>query len=90
MEAIIVQHEAVFDVAVIGIPHDKWGEQVMAVVIPKEGHDLDGQDIIDFVAPKVAAFKKPKRVEIITADDMPRTTTGKILHRILRDRYGAE
>ena len=90
MEAIIVQHDAVFDVAVIGIPHDKWGEQVMAVVIPRSGHALTGQDIIDFVAPKVAAFKKPKRVEIITPDDMPRTTTGKILHRILRDRYGKE
>ncbi len=89
MEAIIAQHPAVFDCAVIGTPHPKWGEQVMAVVIPKEGQELTGQEIIDFVGPQVAGFKKPKRVEIISADDMPRTTTGKILHRILRDRYGS-
>jgi len=89
MEAIIAQHPKVFDCAVIGTPHPKWGEQVMAVVIPKEGQELTGQEIIDFVAPQVAGFKKPKRVEVIAADDMPRTTTGKILHRILRDRYGS-
>lgn len=90
MEAIIHQHPKVFDCAIIGIPHDKWGEQVMAVVIPKEGETLDPQEIIDYVAPQVASFKKPKRVEIIAADDMPRTTTGKILHRILRERFGGE
>ena len=89
MEELISRHPKVFDVAVIGVPHEKWGELVMAVVVPKEGDTLEGQEIIDFVAPHVAAFKKPKRVEVITADEMPRTVTGKILHRILRDTYGS-
>ena len=90
MEAIIAQHPKVFDCAVIGTPHPKWGEQVMAVVVPKADQELTPQEIVDFVSPQVAGFKKPKRVEVITADDMPRTTTGKILHRILRERYGGE
>ena len=90
MEELIARHPRVFDVAVIGTPHPKWGEQVMAVVIPKEGQELTEQEIRDFVAPHVAGFKKPKRVAIITPDEMPRTTTGKILHRILRERYASE
>ncbi len=90
MEELLSRHPKIFDVAVIGVPHPKWGEAVMAVVIPREGEDLTEQEVIDFIAPQVAGFKKPKRVEIIAPEEMPRTTTGKILHRILRDRYGAE
>jgi acyl-CoA synthetase (AMP-forming)/AMP-acid ligase II len=87
MEEIISRHPKVFDAAVIGTPHPKWGEQVMAVVIAKEGVELDGQEIIDFVAPHVAAFKKPKAVAVIAAEDMPRTATGKIQHHVLKERY---
>ncbi len=87
MEEIISRHPKVFDAAVIGTPHPKWGEQVMAVVIAKDGVELDGQEIIDFVAPHVAAFKKPKSVAVIAAEDMPRTATGKIQHHVLKGRY---
>lgn len=90
LEPLIAAHEAVSDVAVIGVPHAKWGEAVMAVVVLKDGVGLTEQDLIDFVAPQVAAFKKPKRVVFIGANDMPRTVTGKILHRVLRDRYSDE
>jgi len=87
VEAVICSHRGVFDAAVIGLPHDKWGEQVTAVVIPKDGVELTPDDIVAHCADNLAAYKKPKDVKIISQDDMPRTGTGKILHRILRERY---
>jgi len=87
VEEVVSKHPAVYDVAVIGVPHDKWGEAVMAVVVLKEGKSATEKDIIDFAADKLASFKKPKSVRFILPDDMPRTGTGKILHRILRERF---
>ncbi|MGQ9582260.1 MAG: AMP-binding protein [Thermoplasmatota archaeon] len=87
VEEVISKHPAVFDVAVIGVPHEKWGEAVKAVVILKEGRTATEKEIIDFAARSLASFKKPKSVDFIKADEMPRTATGKILHRVLRERY---
>jgi acyl-CoA synthetase (AMP-forming)/AMP-acid ligase II len=87
VEEAIACHPDVFDVAVIGIPDDKWGESVKAVVIPKESKTITSQEIIDFCRDKVAAYKKPKSVEFIKQAEMPRTASGKILHRELRKRY---
>ena len=88
VEEVISRHPAVFDVAVIAIPHDKWGEAVRAVVILKQGKTATEKEIIDFCAEKgLASFKKPKTVDFILPEEMPRTATGKILHRILRERY---
>lgn len=88
VEEVISQHPKVFDVAVIGVPHDKWGEAVKAVVILKEGEKGNENEIIDFCRDKMAGYKKPKSVDFIVQEDMPRTTTGKILHRELRRKYG--
>ena len=88
VEEVISQHPKVFDVAVIGVPHDKWGEAVKAVVIPKDGEEATEQEIMDFCVERMARYKKPKSVDFIERDEMPRTTTGKILHRELRKRYG--
>jgi fatty-acyl-CoA synthase len=85
---VISQHPKVFDVAVIGVPHDKWGEAVKAVVILKEGEKVKEKEIIDFCRDKMAGYKKPKSVDFIRQEDMPRTTTGKIRHRELRKKYG--
>jgi acyl-CoA synthetase (AMP-forming)/AMP-acid ligase II len=90
LENIICQHEAVFDVAVIGVPDDKWGEAVRAVVILKENVTCREEEIIDFCRERVAAYKRPKMVQFIAPDEMPRTSTGKILHRILRERCAGE
>jgi acyl-CoA synthetase (AMP-forming)/AMP-acid ligase II len=85
VEEVIGSHPAVFDTAVISVPDDKWGEKVVAIVIPKE--DIDEKTILDYCRDKLASFKRPKQVIFIKADEMPRTPTGKILHRILREKY---
>jgi acyl-CoA synthetase (AMP-forming)/AMP-acid ligase II len=87
VEEVIHNHPGVFDVAVIGIQDKKWGEAVKAVVILKEGQSATEQEIIDFCRGKMAGFKKPKSVNFIKPDEMPRTGTGKILHRILRENF---
>jgi acyl-CoA synthetase (AMP-forming)/AMP-acid ligase II len=81
-------HTDVKDVAVIGIPHEKWGEQVTAVVVLHEGKKMEPKDVTAWCKGKIAGFKVPKNVYIIPDEEMPRSGAGKILHRILRDRYG--
>lgn len=91
VENTVSRHPAVRDVAVIGIPEQKWGEIVAALVILKDGYqssdDLN-REIMDFCRDKMAGFKRPKAIYFITEEEMPRTGTGKILHRALRERYG--
>jgi acyl-CoA synthetase (AMP-forming)/AMP-acid ligase II len=87
VQQIISSHPDVFDVAVIGLPHEKWGEQVTAIVVPKENTKVDESMIIDFCRDKMAGFKQPKRIIFIKDEEMPRSPTGKILHRILKERY---
>jgi acyl-CoA synthetase (AMP-forming)/AMP-acid ligase II len=91
VENAVGSHPAVKDVAVIGIPHEKWGESVHAVVILHAGHEAsDGlkEEIRKHCRAKVAGFKVPKGIDFIQDHEMPRTGTGKILHRVLRERYG--
>lgn len=91
VENAVGAHEVVKDVAVIGIPDAKWGEAVKAVVVLHEGFqpsDALGKEIMEFCKGKIAGYKRPKSLDFIKDEDMPRTGTGKILHRILRERYG--
>jgi len=90
VEEVIACHEKVFDVAVIGVPDAKWGEKVMAIVVTKENEELSDREIIDFCRDKMAGYKKPKVVKFIKVSDIPRTASGKILHRELRKRFGKE
>ncbi|MBA7494272.1 Long-chain-fatty-acid--CoA ligase [subsurface metagenome] len=85
LEEAIGSHPNVFDVAVIGLPDEKWGDRITAVVIPKGR--IDEKTIIEHCRGKIARFKIPKQVIFIKAEEMPRTNTGKILYRALRERY---
>jgi acyl-CoA synthetase (AMP-forming)/AMP-acid ligase II len=85
VERILQQHPAIYEVAVIGVQSEKWGEEVKAVAVLKEGENVSEQELIDFCEGKLAGFKKPKSVEFI--DKLPRNLTGKILKKELRERF---
>jgi acyl-CoA synthetase (AMP-forming)/AMP-acid ligase II len=88
VENVVGSHEKVKDVAVIGVPHEKWGEQVTAVVVLHEGQTMKAEEVSAWCKGKIAGFKVPKNVVFIKDEEMPRSGAGKILHRILRERYG--
>ena len=85
VENAVFGHPAVADVAVVGVPDDKWGEAVKAIVVMKPGKKATSSDIIGFTRERIAGFKTPKSVEFIEA--LPRNPSGKILRRHLRDPY---
>ncbi len=87
VESAVYGHPAVAEVAVIGVPDDRWGEAVKAVVALKPGAKADPEDIIAFARTRIAAFKAPKSVDFIEA--LPRNASGKILRRELREPYWA-
>lgn len=88
VEAILGGHPGVKDVAVIGVVDQKWGERVHAVIIAHDGVKLAESEILDWCRDRIAGHKRPRSVSFIRDEDMPRTATGKILHRMLRERYG--
>jgi long-chain acyl-CoA synthetase len=85
IENTIHAHPKVWDVAVIGIPHDEFGEQVHAIVQPKPDEDLTEGEIIAWVGENLADYKKPRSVEF--REDFPRDEAGKIRKRDLREAY---
>jgi long-chain acyl-CoA synthetase len=88
VEAVIYKHSGVREVAVFGVPDPKWGELVMACVVPKAGSTLNADDLISFCKRFLANYKVPHRVEFSQAD-LPKSGSGKILKRILRERFWA-
>jgi len=86
VENILAAHPAVRDVAVIGLPDEKWSERVHAVIVPHDGSAVSEADILDWCRDRIAGYKRPRSVTFMRDDDMPRTATGKIQHRVLRQR----
>jgi fatty-acyl-CoA synthase len=86
VEGVLGAHPAVRDVAVVGVPHDKWGEAVHAVVVLHLDRQADAAQLRAWCRERLAGYKCPGSVEFIADHEMPRTATGKILHRALRKR----
>jgi fatty-acyl-CoA synthase len=86
VESVIGAHPHVKDVAVVGVPHEKWGEAVKAVVVLHSGANLSESEVLAWCRGRMASFKRPQSVSFLDDADMPRNATGKLLHRVLRDR----
>ncbi len=87
IEDVIVTHPKVKEAVVIGVPDEKWGEAVKAVVVLKAGAQAEEQEIIDYCRDHMASFKKPKSVDFIK--ELPRNPYGKIQKTALREPYWA-
>lgn len=81
IDEVLYQHPKVRDAATIGVPHELYGEEVKAFVVPREGQEITAQEIIEFCSERLADFKCPKTVEFV--EDIPKGPTGKLLKREL-------
>jgi acyl-CoA synthetase (AMP-forming)/AMP-acid ligase II len=85
VESAIYGHPDVLEVAVIGVPDEKWGEAVKAVCVPKPGANIDPDNVVAWARERIAGFKVPRSVDVIPA--LPRNASGKILRKDLRAPY---
>jgi long-chain acyl-CoA synthetase len=83
VEEILYQHPAILEVAVFGVPDEKWGEAVWAVVVQREGNEIDKEQLIEFCRERIAAYKVPKGVDV-QVEPLPKSGPGKVLKRELR------
>ena len=86
VEAVILGHPLIEDTAVIGVPDQQWGEAIKAVCVLKRGSRLSAAELIEFVASKIARFKKPKYVEFVS--ELPKSNDGLSDRRIIKARFG--
>ena len=91
VEQVIVRHEAVQEVCVLGIPDSFWGEAVKAVIVTREGHSAAPAEIVGWCREHLASYKRPRFIEFVTSEQVPRSTTGKILrHELAKWPAGEE
>lgn len=87
VESVLLTHPGVADVAVIAVPHERWGEAVHAVVVPASGHVVDLDALVAHCTGALARFKAPQSLEL--TDEIPRNAGGKVLKAALRERHWA-
>ena len=87
VEAVLYQHPAVREVAVFGIPDSKWGELVMACVVLKPGNALTADELTAYARQSLANYKIPRVIEF-SDTELPKSGSGKILKKDLRERFG--
>ena len=87
LEALLLTHPGVADAAVIGLPDEEAGEIPVGYVVLKPGQEVTADEITDFVAGQVAHYKQLRQVNLVEA--IPKSASGKILRRVLRDEAGA-
>ena len=85
VEEVLYMHPAILEAAVVGVPDEKWGESVKAVVVLKQGASASEEELIDFCREYLASYKKPRSVEFW--DSLPRTGSGKVRKNEIRERY---
>ena len=84
-KAVYAADPRVAEVVVVGLPHERWSEAVTAVVVPKPGETIDGAELLAAVKTRLDGFKVPKSV--IFADQLPKTSTGKIQKNVVRSDH---
>jgi acyl-CoA synthetase (AMP-forming)/AMP-acid ligase II len=84
VEAVLSEHPAVGRVAVVGVPDEKWGEVVTAVVVPAPGQTVGEADLVAFARARLAGYETPKRV--VFATELPETVGGKVRKNVLREQ----
>jgi acyl-CoA synthetase (AMP-forming)/AMP-acid ligase II len=87
IEDVLITHPGISEACVVGVPHDKWGEAVHAVVVPVAGATIDPAELISWSGKYLAGYKKPKGVDVVAA--LPKTTYGKVAKREVRAPYWA-
>lgn len=88
VEGVLRTHPTVHDVAVIGLPDERWGEQVCAVVQPAPGAEIDAAELVELCRARLASFKKPTVVHVV--EEFPRTLSGKIQKHVVRGWFAGE
>jgi fatty-acyl-CoA synthase len=85
IESALYGHPDIADIAVVGVPDERWGEAVKALVVVKQNRTADAADILRYARERLAGYKIPKSIEFLP--ELPRNSSGKILKRVLREQY---
>ena len=85
VESALYSHPSVYEVCVVGVPDDKWGEAIKGVVVLKNGERISEVDLIEHCTQSLAKFKKPQSIDFV--DELPKNPNGKIVRRIVQEKY---